>query len=337
MEHKKYLIILLTLFTLLSCDFSNKDKECEIQVTSLFDDLSKQIQIYKIPTDTTSEIIGNGGTLLEFSSNIFELTEGDEVIDSVEIQLAEYYNLSDMLFGNLTTNTTNDKLLETRGMVHIQAFSNQKKLKLKKGKSFKISFPIQDSLKQPEIKLFSGKVNPDGSVVWNDKSIEQFDNTNSDFDRYLLRDDVMTEEELDYIERKLQKSLDYYVFNSTSLLWLNCDKNMNIEEGNELLVSVDKELKPVVRLIFHDNKSIMIGRDKSESQKEFYNLPSNGKVTVFAFSKVDNKIYLAQKDLTVSSSIRNIDLNFRESTIEKLKEAAENLEWGEENAFTYDR
>jgi TonB family protein len=74
----------------------------------------------------------------------------------------EYYKTSDILLANLTT-TSNKDILETGGMLHIEAFYNGEKCKLKKEATIEIAFPTKD--KKDDMQLFSGSWSSD-KINW---------------------------------------------------------------------------------------------------------------------------------------------------------------------------
>src|SRR5690606_1991447 len=88
---------------------------------------------------------------------------GREVTGMVKFSVTEYYKISDMLLSNLST-TSNGQLLETGGMVHITATSNNEELKLNNGQSIEINFPTKQ--KENDMQLFSGSWENENNINW---------------------------------------------------------------------------------------------------------------------------------------------------------------------------
>jgi hypothetical protein len=100
----------------------------------------KQFQTFVINPTIANTITGKEGTVIEFPVNAFE-TESSEM---VTLQLKEFYKLSDMVFANLTTQTAGGELIETGGMVQIEASQPSiSKLNLAPDKSITLKFPFE--------------------------------------------------------------------------------------------------------------------------------------------------------------------------------------------------
>lgn len=101
------------------------------------------------------------GTIIKLGKGSFiDSATNTPVEGAVELLVTEYYTLSDILVSNLST-VSNNKLLETGGMLHIEALQGSNSLELKSGSSIEISFPTA-SLKE-SMQLFEG--------AWDDENI----------------------------------------------------------------------------------------------------------------------------------------------------------------------
>lgn len=127
----------------------------------------KKFQTFKIDPTKANSITGKEGTIIEFPANAFQ-TESDE---EVTIQLKEFYKLSDIVFANLTTQTKEGELIETGGMVQIEASQPSKaKLELMPDKSITLKFPSTTS--KEGMKTFLGEEDAFGNVVWAEEDQE---------------------------------------------------------------------------------------------------------------------------------------------------------------------
>lgn len=133
--------------------------------TDLLRESDVHSQFFAINHKQDTIISGTEGTRLEFAANSFELESGEAVSGMIELKLKEYYSVKDMLAANLST-TSNGKLLETGGMIFLEAHSNGQKCRVKKGKRFDISFASIDDSKKPDMQLFEGKWDEEGNVDW---------------------------------------------------------------------------------------------------------------------------------------------------------------------------
>ncbi len=114
----------------------------------------KAPQNYCIRIDRDTAIQGADGTIIFFEANSFNSKKIS--CECVEIQLTEYYSSSDLILNNLHTQAGN-RILETQGAIRVEAFCEDKKLNLKRGKEIAIYFPGVDPNK--EFRLFKGKEN----------------------------------------------------------------------------------------------------------------------------------------------------------------------------------
>lgn len=80
----------------------------------------------------------------------------------MDIKVQEFYKLSDIVLANLTT-SSGDEMLETGGMIYIEASSNGDPCKLAKDSYVEIAFPTAEI--KPDMQLFMGEWT-NGEVNW---------------------------------------------------------------------------------------------------------------------------------------------------------------------------
>lgn len=104
------------------------------------------------------------GTELKVSTNDFvSKRTGLPVSGPIKLQLSEHYRMEDILVQNLST-ATKDGLLETNGMINIQAFANGELCKLKPNGSIEIHFPKKNN--RPGMQLFTALKDSSGNIIW---------------------------------------------------------------------------------------------------------------------------------------------------------------------------
>ncbi len=123
----------------------------------LMDEASKRTQTFTIHQNEKNLIIGQQGTKVYIDENTFVFENG-ETLTSNEIQVVikEAYTLEDMMMLQLSTHSE-EQLLETGGMVFLQATAEGRILKLQEDKSITIGLP-SDRLKD-DMQLFDGVQN----------------------------------------------------------------------------------------------------------------------------------------------------------------------------------
>ncbi len=114
----------------------------------------KNPQFFFINNQKDTTIVCAEKTKITIKANSFvSLKTGNEVTGKIKIAVKEYYSISDIILGGLST-TSNGKLLETGGMLYITATSNNEKCDLKKGKNIEIAFPKKGN--KDGMQLFNG-------------------------------------------------------------------------------------------------------------------------------------------------------------------------------------
>ncbi len=149
----------------------------EASVETKPSEIKKEITEVKIPKKTSQTFKFNSkkdttitckeDTQLRIKANAFVDQNNKEVTGKVDLRVVEYYELSDILLANLSTQSDGN-LLETGGMLNLQAFHGDKPLSLKPNAPIEILFPGQ----KKDMKLFSGEWN-DGMVNWKLCNVEQ--------------------------------------------------------------------------------------------------------------------------------------------------------------------
>jgi len=128
------------------------------------DSIKKTPQVIVVNTERDTTIICKEGTKLTIKAKSFiDGNTKKPISGDIKLKVTEYYKLSDMLLANLSTKS-DDKILETGGMLHIEADQNGNTLKLKADKKIGIAFPKKKNKKG--MQLFSGDKNQHG-INWN--------------------------------------------------------------------------------------------------------------------------------------------------------------------------
>jgi hypothetical protein len=95
---------------------------------------------FVISADKDTVLFGPEGTRIFLKKNTFENNAGQTITDSISIQLQEFYDKSAMSLANLSTQS-DDKLLETGGMIHLAANYIGEELKIRSDKRIVVHFP----------------------------------------------------------------------------------------------------------------------------------------------------------------------------------------------------
>lgn len=127
----------------------------EMSVSDIYHHFAKQPQIFSFQANRDTSITCKEGTLIKLKPNSFiSAKTGKEISGKVQLAVLEYYKISDILLSNLSS-TSDNKVLETGGMIHLSASADNEKCIIKEGSAIEIGFPYSN--KKNEMALFKGE------------------------------------------------------------------------------------------------------------------------------------------------------------------------------------
>ena len=151
----------------------------KLPVTDLYSTLYSKDNLpttgYSIDAGKDTVLIGKSGTKLFIARNSFADLNGNAVNGEVKIELREAISNYDIVLGNMTT-TSNGQILQSGGMVYLNAHSGDRQLSIAEGKSIGISIPSDN--KQPDMKIFSARIDSSATELnWEnpEDKISEFD------------------------------------------------------------------------------------------------------------------------------------------------------------------
>lgn len=169
-------LVILALSTVLffSCQNSNNietddNMDPELAKKELFNKVytsdNLESQIFRINSEKDTSVVTKNGTIYRIYNNSFESIDGSKIPTSIEIEIKEAITPLDFVLANLTTLTDKNELLESGGMIYINATSNGKQLKISAEKEIGIMLP-NDSVKD-DMSIYEGTKNENG-VSWSE-------------------------------------------------------------------------------------------------------------------------------------------------------------------------
>lgn len=141
------------------------DREKYNSLDDFYKKTSLPLQLFTIIATKDTTITGEKGTKLLIKANSFVDSMNKPVKGQIIIALKECYTPEDMLKERLTT-MANGKILESGGMIYIEARSGEKQLKLKKFEEIEMYNPIPDVRTDTNMFLFYGGTKPAGNINW---------------------------------------------------------------------------------------------------------------------------------------------------------------------------
>ncbi|MFN7312185.1 MAG: OmpA family protein [Bacteroidota bacterium] len=158
-----------------NCNVNNKSKNRRVDIeveNHSFSNVKQMLkaaggnykQSFKINPTQPNTIKGKNGTTVFIPANVLVDENNRAVNKEVTVHLSEFLNTKDALFNSLSTQTNDGKILETGGMFSINAYANNKALKIKKGNALKVVMPSNNM--KPDMEIFNGVVNSAGVTEW---------------------------------------------------------------------------------------------------------------------------------------------------------------------------
>jgi len=178
-------------------------------------------------------------------------------------------------------------------MIYIRAFSQNQALELDKNKYYTITFPTKN--KEQNMNIFYGDTSI-SNINWKQAK------------RNFIGD-------FTYVENL--NELNKYIFNSTKLGWINCDRFYYVDEKTTLIVNTLDTSDVNFCLVFKSINSVMNVSERKETIK-FKNVPIGMEGTLVAFKKTNNETYYSSKEITIQEN-QTIEIKLEKLTDQEFK------------------
>lgn len=140
-------------------------------IDSIYSGLRPAIEKFEINPEQTQEIEAQNGTKILIPANSFVDGFGNAVSGNVELEIIEVNELVDFLACGLQTLSDN-RLLESAGMIFVDAKNEGKSLRIAEDRKISISMPMMK--KGQGFNMFSGEFDKQGKLNWTeDESAEK--------------------------------------------------------------------------------------------------------------------------------------------------------------------
>lgn len=168
------------------------------QVDKLLSEIAEEPQRLNAPSNKATKVTGKKGTIIHVDPTDLETVDGSSLGSSIQIELLEITDKSNLLLNNAQT-ASNGRILVTGGAYYLNMNSDGKQLKMKQGKGLKVEFP---KLTKNEMKLFLGERDSLGQINWI--------STDRDFETEIVSDTIISRRILPSTLRKA----DIYLIDS---------------------------------------------------------------------------------------------------------------------------
>lgn len=275
---RKVILIILAFGIFVSCNQSETNTNnlsSEKEVTNkteidYYQTFESNSQFFTVLTDKKNEIKGEQGTVILFPKGCFNTKEKE-----IKIELKECYSIPDMIKNNLSTITTKNEILESDGMIYINATASN-------GDTLNLLKPIRIETvtrkKDSDMQIFNGK--KDKSIVWelSKSKIAVEKQINAVDEEIKLEGDNIIKGKP--IIGKSEHYYDYIYSFTTDRLgtgWLNLDK-YNYTQRTEIEITLADKSEPALYYLVFDNYRILLSGIAKNGKIEFIGgnqLPKN--------------------------------------------------------------
>jgi hypothetical protein len=352
------LFALLILCALFGCNNAKTStNENQIPNTSIefkklndfLEGLDKSSQIFNVSSNKPSKVNGKKGTIIFLNPNDLVSENGQPLGKTIQVELKELTNQSDMLKANAPT-VSNGRLLVSGGAYFIKLTSDNNILKLKEGKSLAVQFP---KLTKSDMSLFYGQRDSLGQLNWQEANQKfenkataiakpKLDTVSSAPDSFEPYDAIYkyveesgsktpsTVDEKKLIVENIKNELVVYeILKVKKLGWINCDRFYDPNSVTNLQISFNEKdsiQSANVFLVFKDINSFMQSCYFSISDHKinagFTNIPIGSKTKLIAFSTKNGKTHSYNSYITFEAN-KSVQIDFKKTSkdeIEKLFE-----------------
>ena len=337
---------------LASCSSPEADKATITDDLRAYSETINPTQVFEIDPTVSAEIVGAQGTRITFPAGSLVDARGNPATKPVKVLLKEVYTLSEMVLNDAVTTTTSGQLLQTSGMVNVQAAEGDTPLEIADGSYIMLDY--QGVAYAPNMRTYLADTDATGVTHWALDTNNVYDTTLFTEERIMTlaygADIIQTVTygiigpdtvELSHTPTVEEAMAEYrasdnydgdsaiyadsaatprtYRLRSTSLGWINCDYFL----GQEDLINVQFATPASGRwknyLAFPDLPALMRTWDPQKLQ--FQNIPRNRKVVAISIWDQDGNYWLGTQELTLSETGQTITLDYQAKTMEEINEA----------------
>jgi hypothetical protein len=295
-----------------------------LTLTEELQKLSTPPQVFTIEHDREERITTMEGTSVIIPPNAFLFSDGTEVNGSIEIEIEEIFDKSNMVLKGIGT-SSDGRLLESYGMIKLTATSNDSPLKLKDGLALTVTIPNKKHGINGE--LFYGEEATNG-LNWNyagttkdtievEETWMPLSNGRASVKRTTYR---FVDGLREYVSDTVFQAANYgepeesvetadvasdrapgYEFQVTQLGWINCDRFIEVKDKSDLRIELKNYSQPIAYLIFADIHAVMGVKFDETGKAVAAKLPVNYVVDLVVIDKIKDKMHWAKKRATIKA------------------------------------
>lgn len=312
----------------------------------VFNAFKKEYDVYEINPFRDTLLRCAGGLTLNFPAGVF----ASKSRELVTIKVQEFYTADEFVLAGLNTQGPGNSLLESGGMMNIEAWQSGKKLEIKSGQQVGVLFKNRQT--NDGMQLFNAEVST-SSMSW----LQAVSDTAVLTTKHTIRTKELMRvsysvPDTAYVYSHYWEEGPYKITKSTmkgevrydtsndetsrevvmmlgtaKLGWINCDRFIYSNKPiTELAVTYTSTITPFVSIVFKNINSIMASNGAKDKSALFKGVPEDKEVTVIGiFKRKDsNKVFFAMQS-AISGRDKNVRLKFEELSPAEVKERLKSL------------
>lgn len=329
------------------------------QVRQLMRQFLPSAQSFTINPSRDTMLRGAQGTEIRFRAGSLAVPKGK---GPVTLTLREFYTPADMVLAGLSTRAGR-RLLETGGMLQIEASGAGQPLQLRAGATMGVRMPTRRA--EPGMQLFAGQPAAAGRIDWVlvpprpprerpavDTIVFDMSAVDSSGVGYPEAEVVRSSRQRrDYeaataavTPNRLRRGTPaaaataapaaaaasdsvFYAFELANLGWINCDRFLDSKQPLiDVPLPVDEETQPeAAYLVFKSIRSVLAADSAGPRQAVFRQVPLGASATVVVLKQHQGQLQLATQAVKLRPDLSTTVLTFRPVTPAQLRAALQQL------------
>lgn len=309
-------IVLAAFIVLTSCQ--KEEKLNNIFKNHLSEFQSEKKQIFDLDTIPFKLIKGKNDTKIYFNRADFDISKDQKIT----LELIELYDFKEVLFRNMSTVTTQNKLLETNGVLFIEFKSKGKTVKLKEGKILKV-IPLKERLDGNDI--FIAKTDSLKNTKWLKTrqdyiTVESYKGGGITVIYEIHQDSLESfRRREDQILESKKEIQDFFVIENGNFGWINIDRVVDVDFELDFSINT-KTLKHNAYNIYftYTNLKSFVKYCRDLDSLSFNKIPVKGKTWMTILTEKDGNLLYDKIEMKKKLNSSKITLNLKKITKEKL-------------------
>ena len=303
----------------------NEDKK---SIETFFEGLKNSTQVFSINTNRDTFIVCKNKTKLLIRSNCFTTLNKATVNGIIQLEIKEAYTYTDIIANGLHT-TSNSNLLETAGMVFINASQDKNALDIDINKPIELGIPF--NYVKPEMQLFYLNKNANNDVI-NNNTTWIANGQIQQKNKPINKKPVNEEDGIDNISEVRTTSFDknflaeekLYRFAIRNFGWINCDRFSNYKNKTDISIELQNDSSNTRGLLIFPKIKSVINLININNIFVQYSLPEGEEAYFVAFKTTNGKVFTniqkitIKKDIIKADTFKNIPLNQVKAILDEI-------------------